>query len=726
MLPATQPLHPPSSAAAAAAQAPPPWRSSPEAAGSTTAGPASTATHTRLPTGPAAPPRPPPHLPGLPAGSPPRGTPPDAWRDTCAAHPGSASGSQLSLRGDPLGLPLHPPAPCLSAGQRGCTARPALTPATCLTPSSQLGSGGRQAALSGGAGAATPLASAGATSHTPASALLPRGRPAGPGRALDRAGGDQLASTQPLAPSGAADTLAAIRARYQPQPLQAGLRTPAGQCLRPWDEFELPLFFEGEGCSEGQRRARQQPQWQEAADLLDFGCSRQQHHPGPDQPLAQLPEEQSGTPRLLELPAQGPVPRLSGQLPLDTDNMQQMEQQEQQEQQQPGHEQEEQQFEQQQEQGACSPEEPTLLQPPQPCVIGPAAGCEQSGVQPLAETSWHNPGSCATHPAPAGPLPAGGAARRLLAVPALKQGLVRTLGAAGGGSTFLQPSQLQPGRALQPGAAPAQGRQGLQAALALAMQVRNSAASKPSHREAEDEWDSSQVQALTAAYHSVDPTHPRFWQEVAAQVPGRTAAECFSRMFDRHKTPEEKSRVPRPKRLAAAVAPGSESSSSDDDGDLSAAILRAQGPAPGLGRKLTLAQTLRFSREQHRSATLGRLAEAGAGADHSQLPPELLEALDNKEHTDRYITSFLRQAGGWSKWQRTCRQAHTRRVGHKLDGLMTSNQSMGTSLGNAAGLTSAINTALHEVQELDMDIDDPEHNQDLWWGDDEVDNASFA
>ncbi|GFH33374.1 uncharacterized protein HaLaN_32739, partial [Haematococcus lacustris] len=148
------------------------------------------------------------------------------------------------------------------------------------------------------------------------------------------------------------------------------------------------------------------------------------------------------------------------------------------------------------------------------------------------------------------------------------------------------------------------------------------------------EWDSSQVQALTAAYHSVDPTHPRFWQEVAAQVPGRTAAECFSRMFDRHKTPEEKSRVPRPKRLAAAVAPGSESSSSDDDGDLSAAILRAQGPAPGLGRKLTLAQTLRFSREQHRSATLGRLAEAGAGADHSQLPPELLEALDNKEHTD--------------------------------------------------------------------------------------------
>ncbi|KAJ9524513.1 hypothetical protein QJQ45_019589 [Haematococcus lacustris] len=242
----------------------------------------------------------------------------------------------------------------------------------------------------------------------------------------------------------------------------------------------------------------------------------------------------------------------------------------------------------------------------------------------------------------------------------------------------------------------------------------------------QDEWDSSQVQALTAAYHSVDPTHPRFWQEVAAQVPGRTAAECFSRMFDRHKTPEEKSRVPRPKRLAAAAAPGSESSSSDDDGDLSAAILRAQGPAPGLGRKLTLAQTLRFSREQHRSATLGRLAEAGAGADHTQLPPELLEALDNKEHTDRYITSFLRQAGGWSKWQRTCRQAHTRRVGHKLDGVMTSSQSMGTSLGNAAGLTSAINTALHEVQELDMDIDDPEYNQDLWWGDDEVDNANFA
>lgn len=47
------------------------------------------------------------------------------------------------------------------------------------------------------------------------------------------------------------------------------------------------------------------------------------------------------------------------------------------------------------------------------------------------------------------------------------------------------------------------------------------------------------------SYLNVEPTHPFFWQEVARHVAGRTAAECFTRVFDAQKSPEERARLPR-------------------------------------------------------------------------------------------------------------------------------------------------------------------------------------
>jgi hypothetical protein len=46
------------------------------------------------------------------------------------------------------------------------------------------------------------------------------------------------------------------------------------------------------------------------------------------------------------------------------------------------------------------------------------------------------------------------------------------------------------------------------------------------------------------------------------------AAECFQRIFDQHKTPEEKARIPKPARLAAARFASSQAQAggSDEEG----------------------------------------------------------------------------------------------------------------------------------------------------------------
>lgn len=46
------------------------------------------------------------------------------------------------------------------------------------------------------------------------------------------------------------------------------------------------------------------------------------------------------------------------------------------------------------------------------------------------------------------------------------------------------------------------------------------------------------------------PTHPYFWAEVASRVAGRSAAECFSRIFQSVRSPQER---PNKKKAAAAL-----------------------------------------------------------------------------------------------------------------------------------------------------------------------------
>ncbi|KAI8465583.1 MAG: hypothetical protein J3K34DRAFT_461332 [Monoraphidium minutum] len=53
-------------------------------------------------------------------------------------------------------------------------------------------------------------------------------------------------------------------------------------------------------------------------------------------------------------------------------------------------------------------------------------------------------------------------------------------------------------------------------------------------------WTREEQDLLQAAYCQVAPTHPFFWAEIAKRVPGRSATECFSRLFEAARPPQRR------------------------------------------------------------------------------------------------------------------------------------------------------------------------------------------
>ena len=72
--------------------------------------------------------------------------------------------------------------------------------------------------------------------------------------------------------------------------------------------------------------------------------------------------------------------------------------------------------------------------------------------------------------------------------------------------------------------------------------------------ELEGGWTSQQCAALEEAYfRKVDPLLDNHWQVVAQHVPGKSAQECFNKIFEKYPTPPvQKGRQPR---TAATVKP---------------------------------------------------------------------------------------------------------------------------------------------------------------------------
>ncbi|GLI67600.1 hypothetical protein VaNZ11_011842 [Volvox africanus] len=199
----------------------------------------------------------------------------------------------------------------------------------------------------------------------------------------------------------------------------------------------------------------------------------------------------------------------------------------------------------------------------------------------------------------------------------------------------------------------------------------------------EDGWTPDQVSDLQAAYYNTDPTLPNFWREVAKGVRGRTAAECFNRVFG--------------------------SAQDGEDRALFAKVLRRHNPVPaaggGVGRPLTLAAARKRSQKAHEQELLERIArlersdaesdgeaenceqggedEPPGGGDRANepsgatgtrrrrrpLPPidpmevrEILDDLKRTHHAHRFITSFLNKQGGWVKWHKAAKEASDHRL----------------------------------------------------------------
>lgn len=53
-----------------------------------------------------------------------------------------------------------------------------------------------------------------------------------------------------------------------------------------------------------------------------------------------------------------------------------------------------------------------------------------------------------------------------------------------------------------------------------------------------EDWTEEQVQALHHAWLELPPNANNFWQKVAERVPGKTASECFSKIYEKHPTPK--------------------------------------------------------------------------------------------------------------------------------------------------------------------------------------------
>ncbi|GFR44408.1 hypothetical protein Agub_g5641, partial [Astrephomene gubernaculifera] len=359
---------------------------------------------------------------------------------------------------------------------------------------------------------------------------------------------------------------------------------------------------------------------------------------------------------------------------------------------------------------------PTLrggLVPPTLRSTRPAAPLQQQQQQEGAPNP-HNPTSHHPHPSLSGFSNAGGAFQ--VARSAATVGAAAS--AAAGPPPHPQQQQQPPTRpAGSTGTAaappnPAAAMDSIRMALARADQIaqRNRTRQQEVVEREEDGWTLEQVQLLQSAYFRVEPTHPQFWVEVAKHVPGKTAAQCFARVFSSGGNREERAKLSRLLRRAAPEGAGGAGSGAGGSGrpmTLAAArkkaqkaherdqlerLMRLTGTDPWVGGASDgeaeeddeedvegeEAEGDEEEDEAQSKTAAGRKAGAGGGgkrrggarrpAPHLGLPddPEelrlIVEELQQKHQADRFITSFLRKQGGWAKWHRAVRDAQERRL----------------------------------------------------------------
>eukprot|EP00884_Botryococcus_braunii_P021119 jgi/Botrbrau1/7691/Bobra.0159s0129.1 len=211
-----------------------------------------------------------------------------------------------------------------------------------------------------------------------------------------------------------------------------------------------------------------------------------------------------------------------------------------------------------------------------------------------------------------------------------------------------------------------------------------------------DSWTQQQVTALQAAYLvEEDPTRPGFWMRVAKRVPGKSASECFAKIFSSHPTPAADAKPPKPRRYVVGARPSPSKNA-------------------GHARKPTsMAQ-----RKQARQVAWQKRAEAlvvGEGqAEASGAAAHLLQAAARQEQTDKYIDAFFARHGQPQQW------ASRKKTDSKPTSVPHPAAAGGSSLLRPSNLAAALNLLRQERSPRPAYVSSPESSEvdaDYYWED---------
>ena len=242
-----------------------------------------------------------------------------------------------------------------------------------------------------------------------------------------------------------------------------------------------------------------------------------------------------------------------------------------------------------------------------------------------------------------------------------------------------RPAVGRAGKAEVPRKAPARKAKGTKRRIADSEEDSDSEdqASEASLDQAGDgDWSKAQIEAMQGAQVVLDPTAANYWQLVAKKVPGKTANECYAKMFESHPTPQEKNA--RARRYLGSL---------DEDGG-------PAGPKVKKATKGAVKKRMRSERWQKRQAVAG--IESTSDSSDIGDDDNFFQTVENQARADQYMDKFKRQQVKFSKATKGKNPAKT--VDMVLDD--------GRSHSLAAAIRNAIANATPNKESEDEDEDE--------------------
>jgi len=220
-------------------------------------------------------------------------------------------------------------------------------------------------------------------------------------------------------------------------------------------------------------------------------------------------------------------------------------------------------------------------------------------------------------------------------------------------------------------------------------------------------WTAEQVASLHRGWLEVAPNAKNFWQKVAAMVPGRSANECFNKMYEKHPTPPAK------KITAAGAAGGGRK--------LLAAVRGGNKEAPeqpikvgGTSKQAVQNAVRKVARQQRLQQRAEEIAATGTGGVGGNKEGVTLEISEEQQHRDKYIDQILRKRRGRALGMAP-RRAPRPPAAVAVSGGAASGGGGGFRAG-ASGVAREVTAALAASKEDEPDRDSGEES-DYYWSD---------